>query len=115
VVRASGESSAGQRCGARFKRLRTTISGTYFRLPSGQNFGEGDKRNRDTARKWWEQREGRDWPANSTHDEHPRPIKEGGDPLFIEPGFEGPAKPHMDAGDFQRWGRMGGRPPKKNP
>jgi hypothetical protein len=42
VERASGESSAGKRCGARFKRLRTTISGSYFRPASGQNFGEGD-------------------------------------------------------------------------
>ena len=74
-----------------------------------RNFFE---RNRVAARKWWEEREGKSWPENTTHDEHPRAIKNGGDPLFIEPGFKGPAKPHMDAGDFKMWGRLGGRPRK---
>jgi hypothetical protein len=77
------------------------------------------ERNREAAREWWEQRTGREWPRNSTHDEHPRPLKDGGDPLFIEPGYGGPTAPHMIPGpdgltDFQRWGRLGGRP-KKTP
>jgi hypothetical protein len=77
------------------------------------------KRYRDAAKKWWEQRTGRDWPADATHMEHPRPIGNGGDPLFIEPGYDGPTAPHMTPGpdgltDFQRWGRRGGRPPKHN-
>ena len=73
------------------------------------------KRNRDAARQWWEQRTGQQWPDNATHYEHPRAIKDGGDPLFVEPGFDGPNAPHMVPGpdgltDFQRWGQLGGRP-----
>jgi hypothetical protein len=68
------------------------------------------KRNKGAARKWYEDRTGQIYPKNITHDEHPRPIKDGGDPLFIEPGFGGPAAPHGE--DFKRWGRMGGRPRK---
>ena len=94
-------------------RVTTELPAGEIRTPAenaqARNFFE---RNREAARKWWEERTGQDWPKNATHDEHPRAVKEGGDPLFIEPGFEGSAKPHMDAGDFQRWGRMGGRPPK---
>jgi RHS repeat-associated protein len=77
------------------------------------------KRNRAAAEQWWEQRTGQQWPANATHAEHPRPLANGGDPLFIEPGFGGPNAPHMVPGpdgltDFQRWGMRGGRPPNQN-
>ena len=79
-----------------------------------RNFFE---RNRSSAEEWYTKRTGKEWPANATHAEHSRPIKNGGDPLYIEPGFDGPASPHMVPGadgksDFQRWGNMGGRPPK---
>ncbi len=78
-----------------------------------RNFFE---RNRDYARAWWSDRNGGEpWPRESTHDEHPRPLKDGGDPLYIEPGYGGPNAPHMIPGpdgrtDFQRWGALGGRP-----
>ena len=81
-----------------------------------RNFFE---RNREAAERWWSERNGgKPWPENTTHAEHPRPIKDGGDPLFIEPGFNGSHAPHMIPGadgltDFQRWGKLGGRPPKK--
>lgn len=76
------------------------------------------KNNRQKAKEWWEQREGQEWPANATHYEHPRPLADGGDPLFAEPGFNGPTSPHNTPGpdgltDFQRWGARGGRRPKK--
>src|SRR5262249_26716407 len=83
-------------------------------LKQARNFFE---RNRDVARNWWEQRTGRQWPSDSTHDEHPRPLKDGGDPLFIEPGYGGPnaahsiPKPPDGLTDAQRWGKLGGRPP----
>jgi hypothetical protein len=44
-------------------------------------------------------------------------LADGGDPLWIEPGFDGPNAPHMIPSpedgltDFQRWGGRGGRPP----
>ena len=72
------------------------------------------KRHKEDARNWWEKRTGKKWPSNATHDEHPVPLKDGGDPLFIEPGFDGPANPHKENGDFKRWGKQGGRP-RKNP
>jgi RHS repeat-associated protein len=77
------------------------------------------KRNRAAAEQWWEQRTGQQWPANATHAEHPRPLADGGDPLFIEPAFGGPNAPHMVPGpdgltEFQRWGMRGGRPPNQN-
>jgi RHS repeat-associated protein len=75
-----------------------------------RNFFE---RNRQAARDWWESRTGKKWPSDSTHDEHPRPLKDGGDPLYVEPGSGGPSTPHQSNGDFQRWGKMGGRPPKE--
>ncbi|MFM8583093.1 MAG: hypothetical protein ACKOFW_16560 [Planctomycetaceae bacterium] len=73
------------------------------------------RRNRSAARRWWEERKGREWPSDTTHYEHPRPLADGGDPLFIEPGYGGPNAPHMIPGpdgltEFQRWGRRGGRP-----
>ena len=74
-----------------------------------RNFFE---RNKDEARGWWENRTGQEWPANSTHHEHPRALKDGGDPLYVEPGFDGPAQPHMGPGDFRQWGALGGRPRK---
>jgi hypothetical protein len=84
-------------------------------VKQARNFFE---RNRDAAKKWYEERTGRPWPQNATHAEHPRALKDGGDPLLIEPGFNGPDAPHMIPGqdgltDFQRWGRLGGRPPNK--
>jgi RHS repeat-associated protein len=83
------------------------------------------KRNIDEGRLWWEQRTGKQWPVDPKTGkpqwaEHPRPLKDGGDPLFIKPGVgPDPNAPHLNVGpdgltDQQRWGRMGGRP-KKNP
>jgi len=92
-------------------------------LPAGEMRTAGEtaqtrnffERNREQARTWWQERTGQSWPSNSTHDEHPRALKDGGDPLYIEPGFGGPARPHMNSGDFRRWGTMGGRPRKVEP
>ena len=75
------------------------------------------KNHRELAREWWEERTGRQWPSDATHYEHPRSLKEGGNPLFVKPGFGGPTSPHMVVGpdgltDFQRWGAMGGRKAK---
>jgi hypothetical protein len=69
---------------------------------------------KDKAKEWWQERWGRQWPEDATHAEHPRAIKEGGDPLFIEPGFGGAQKPHTVVGsdgltDAQRWGIVGGK------
>lgn len=88
---------------------------TPAEVKQARNFFE---RNRDAAKKWYEQRTGKAWPDDATHFEHPRPLKDGGDPLFVEPGFNGPNGPHMIPGpdgltDFQRWGRLGGRPPNQ--
>ncbi len=88
-------------------------------LPEGEGLSPAEnvqarnyfERNRELARKRWSERTGQPWPANTTHDEHPRPLKDGGDPLFIEPGFDGPANPHKGR-DFSRWGKLGGRPRK---
>jgi hypothetical protein len=66
---------------------------------------------RAKARKWWEDRTGQQWPSGTSHDEHPRAIKNGGDPLYIEPGFGGSAQPHMDS-DFKFWGGLRGNPKK---
>ena len=67
--------------------------------------------------KWWSDRNGgKPWPKDSVHDSHPRPLKDGGDPLFIEPSYDSSIAPHMipqppdGLTDFQRWGAMGGRP-----
>jgi pretoxin HINT domain-containing protein len=92
-------------------------------LPAGQGRTSGEvkqarnffERNRDAAQEWWSKRTSEPWPKRATHAEHPRPLKDGGDPLYIEPGFEGPSRPHMTKGpdglsDFQRWGKQGGRP-----
>jgi hypothetical protein len=90
---------------------------TPAEVAQARNFFE---RNRQAAQDWWSQRNGgKPWPENTTHAEHPRPLADGGDPLFIEPGFNGPNAPHMVPGpdgltDFQRWGQRGGRPPAKN-
>ncbi|MCB9933080.1 MAG: hypothetical protein H6841_06640 [Planctomycetes bacterium] len=75
------------------------------------------KRHRAAAEDWYRHRTGAPYPINATHAVHPRPIKNGGDPLYIEPGIDGPAPPHMRKGpdglsDFQRWGKEGGRPKK---
>jgi RHS repeat-associated protein len=96
------------------KELAPGETRTPEETKQSRNFFE---RNRDGARQWWEERNGEEYPKNATHDEHPRPIKDGGDPLHIEPGFDGPHAPHMVPGpdgltDFQRWGKQGGRPPK---
>ena len=67
---------------------------------------------RDQAKEWYVQRTGEKWP-NAAFGEHPRPLKEGGDPLFIVPGYGSSADPHMiprppdGLTDFQRWGREG--------
>jgi RHS repeat-associated protein len=77
------------------------------------------KNNKDEAKRQYEERTGEEWPSNATHAEHPRPLKEGGDPLHVEPGFDGPTSPHMKVGedgltDFQRWGREGGQKAAEN-
>jgi hypothetical protein len=83
-------------------------------VKQARNFFE---RNREAARKWWSDRNGgKPWPKDSVHDSHPRPLKDGGDPLFIEPSYDSPIDSHMipqppdGLTDFQRWGRLGGRP-----
>jgi Pretoxin HINT domain len=85
---------------------------TPSEVKQARNFFE---RNRDAAQEWWSQRTREPWPGSATHAEHPRPLKDGGDPLYIEPGFGGPNRPHMGKrtdglSDFQRWGKQGGRP-----
>ena len=87
---------------------------TPAEVAQARNFFE---RNREVARKWWSERNGgKPWPADSVHDSHPRSLKGGGDPLFIEPSYDSPIHPHMipqppdGLTDFQRWGRLGGRP-----
>lgn len=69
--------------------------------------------------KKWEERTGDDWPTDENGRpqwaEHPRPLKDGGDPLHVEPGVgPDPNAPHMVPGpdgltDHQRYGAMGGR------
>jgi len=78
---------------------------TPAEVKQARNFFE---RNRDAARKWWEQRTGQTWPKEAVHDSHPRALKDGGDPLFIEPSYENPWGPHIGPGDFSRWGTEGG-------
>ena len=87
---------------------------TPAEVKQARNFFE---RNRDAAKQWDEQRTGKTWPDDATHFEHPRPIKDGGHPLFVEPGYGGTIARHMIPGpdgitDCQRWGRLGGRPSK---
>jgi hypothetical protein len=84
------------------------------------------KRNIEEARQWWEERTGHQWPDNPSKPgapqwaEHPRALKNGGDPLYIEPGVgPDPNAPHQVVGpdgltDSERFGRMGGRP-RENP
>jgi hypothetical protein len=74
-------------------------------VKQARNFFE---RNREAARKWWEQRTGQRWPEDAVHDSHPRALKDGGDPLLIEPSYETPWGPHIGPGDFSRWGKEGG-------
>lgn len=76
------------------------------------------KNNKEEAKRRREERTGEEWPEDATHMEHPRSLKEGGDPLYVEPGFDGPTSPHMVPGpdgktDFQRWGAEGGRKPEQ--
>ena len=67
---------------------------------------------REAAIDWYEKRTRSEWTPGSFA-EHPRPLKEGGDPLFVIPGLGTPAAPHMiprppdGLSDFQRWGREG--------
>jgi RHS repeat-associated protein len=75
------------------------------------------RNNREEAMSRWEEREGKSWPkdenGNPQWAEHPRPLKDGGDPLHIEPGKGAdPNTPHSQVGpdgltDHQRWGAMG--------
>jgi len=95
------------------KPLRKGEVRTPAEVKQARNFF---KNHRDAARQWWEQRTGEDWPEDAIHDAHPRPIKDGGDPLFIEPSYKAPWADHMvprppdGLTDAQRWGKMGGRP-----
>ena len=64
---------------------------------------------RDKAIRWWEERTGQSWPTDpatgrQARCEHPRPLADGGDPLYVEPGFGDPNAPHMAQGDPNRWG-----------
>jgi RHS repeat-associated protein len=71
------------------------------------------ERNRKSAEKWYEQRTGTDYPDNASNAGHnPRAIGDGGDPLLIEPEFDGPNAKHMIPGedgltDAQRWALRG--------
>jgi RHS repeat-associated protein len=87
---------------------------TREEVAQARNFFE---RNRALAQKWWEDRTGEDYPTDRTHDSHIRGLKDGGDPLFIEPSFEDSNAPHSIPGpdgltDSQRYGKLGGRPRK---
>lgn len=77
----------------------------------------GKEKKWTSAKEGWEQRTGLEWPSDATHYEHPRALKDGGDPLYVEPGYGGPnaehqiPRPEYDGlTDAQRWGQMGGRP-----
>jgi hypothetical protein len=79
------------------------------------------KRNIKTAREWWQARTGEKWPDDPEKPgapqwaEHQRSLKDGGDPLHIEPGVGPDANArHVANGDSKRFGKMGGRP-RKNP
>jgi hypothetical protein len=98
--------------------LPAGASRTTQEVGQARNFFE---RNREAAKQWWEQRTGEKWPSDPTHFEHPRPLKDGGDPLFVQPGYGGPNAAHQiprpeygGLTDAQRWGQMGGRPRKSN-
>ena len=77
------------------------------------------KNNRAEAIRRYEERTGLKWDKeNIPFAEHPVPLKDGGDPLHIEPGVGKPNDAHSvvrpdGLTDAQRWGKMGGRP--KNP
>lgn len=95
-------------------------------LPSGQSRTPEQnaqarryyRSNRLLAMQRWEERTGRPWPVKENGEpqwaEHPRQLKEGGDPLFVEPGVgPDPNAPHSVPGpdgltDHQRWGQQGG-------
>lgn len=75
------------------------------------------KNNKEEARAAWEQRTGQKWPTDAqgrpVFAEHPRQLKEGGNPMHVEPGVgTDPNAPHMVPGpdgltDHQRWGAQG--------
>jgi RHS repeat-associated protein len=75
------------------------------------------RNNRIEAMRRWEERTGKEWPTDAQGNpwwaEHPRPLKEGGDPLHVEPGAgPDPNAIHNIPGpdgltDAQRWGAMG--------
>src|SRR5262249_28018768 len=69
------------------------------------------KNNKEKARNLWEQRTGKRWPVIPDTNqpqwaEHPRPLKDGGHPLHVEPG-EGPDPNKIHKEDHKRWGAMG--------
>lgn len=78
------------------------------------------RNNRSEAIRRYQVREGKEWPPDESGRrerwaEHPRPLANGGDPLYVVPG-EGPDPNarHCIPGpdgltDHQRWGAMGGR------
>jgi hypothetical protein len=87
---------------------------TPAELEQARNFY---KRNIAEAREWYTQRTGEQWPVDPATGkfqwaEHPRALKNGGDPLRIEPGIgPDPNAPHQVIGpdgltDSQRFGRM---------
>src|SRR5262249_19701450 len=74
----------------------------------------------DKAKKWWSERTGRPWPEDATHAHHPRELVNGGDPLFVEPGYGRSTSPSEHPREFfqeqgRRGGKIGGRGRPKQP
>jgi hypothetical protein len=81
------------------------------------------KNHKQEARKLWEQRTGETWPVDLTTGKparasHPRPLADGGDPMFVEPAFGDSNTEHMipdpvtGGTDQQRFGRKEGTKPR---
>jgi len=79
-----------------------------------RNFYE---RNIRAARDWYERRTGDPWGRNldggPQWSEHPRALKDGGDPLYIEPGVGQSWTRHAANGDCSRFGKLAAGIPKK--
>ena len=70
------------------------------------------KSHKAEARRRYTERTGKPWPegpdGRPQWAEHPRPLKDGGAPLFVEPGVgPDPNALHRANGDHRRWGAMG--------
>jgi RHS repeat-associated protein len=98
--------------------LRALPSGTIRTSLQNAEARRYYRNHRLEAIKRWEQKTGKKWPLVNGRlkwAEHPRPLKQGGCPLDIEPGVgDDPNAPHMIPGpdgltDQQRWGALGGK------